>query len=149
MSLTLPRSLCVWEPALIPLGEKKPNVLIKRQIQIFWTHFGTRNRKFRAMTQRQKLIHWPPIYFTKIVSIWYNHQTRDLFTLRLIEPNMSKFYTIDNPLFWPILAIFNQTSTIEFGPNVDFVLPWTFPNPLESFGPLKMSLRQMNPDTPL
>ena len=146
MSLTLPRSLCVWEPALIPLGEKKPNVLIKRQIQIFWTHFGTRNRKFRAMTQRQKLIHWPPIYFTKIVSIWYNHQTRDLFTLRLKEPNMSKFYTIDNPLFWPILAIFNQTST-----NIMSTLYYPGPSqiPLSPLDHPMMSLRKMNPDTPL
>ena len=81
----LPRSLCVLEPAFIPLGKKKPDILLKQQIGLFGTHFGTRNRKLRAMTQRQKLIHWPPIYFKKLGTIWWNHQTCNLFAFDSLQ----------------------------------------------------------------
>ena len=61
---------------------------------------------------------------------------------------MSKFYTIDNLSFLLVWAIFNHTSKIEFGPNVNLILTWTFLDPLESFGaPIMMSLRQMFPYT--
>ena len=53
-------------------------------------------------------------------TVWFHHQTWNLFRFILIGSNKSKFYPTDNPSFGPTLTIFNQSPMILHCPNLIF-----------------------------
>ena len=59
----------------------------------------------------------PPLVY-KVLCFLKMMANFNLFRFRLIQSNISKFYTTDNPSFGPILTIFNQILMILDDPNL-------------------------------